>query len=443
MTALWYFIISCLDTLPYVTLIFLPFKSALRIGYKKLVTLVSCVFTAGAGLYALAKATPSFPQEYHTLIRLIPIILFILFSQVLVKGRIYRRLFWAGNILPLIFIIITLSSYISRHTAYLVPLDETALEALWRLVITTVILLSTHRFYKKLALYTAALDDPKLWSHVFGVPLLLTVFMATLIPANLKTGNFDLRELIAGIAVHGIILLFSRLFFFVTEYEKHKTEAIEAKSHAEQLIELQKQQYLELADQLEVTRKTRHDMRHHLRTMKSMCASGDYGRLEEYINDISQTVEAPSYIKVCSNHAANALLSHYIERARAKGIALKIRLFIDDNICIKDADLCVLLGNAVENAFEACMEIPEHERFVHIVSSENAGRLYIVFGNSFDGKIDERDGKYYSRKRNYVSSGVGIDSIRAIAQKYGGSVRIDIEDKVFKLSVMLSLTSNG
>lgn len=89
------------------------------------------------------------------------------------------------------------------------------------------------------------------------------------------------------------------------------------------------------------------------------------------------------------------------------------------------------------------MEIPEQERFVHIMSSENAGRLYIVFGNSFDGSIDERDGKYYSRKRNYASSGVGIDSIRAIAQKYGGSVRIDIEDKVFKLSVMLPLTSNG
>ena len=55
--------------------------------------------------------------------------------------------------------------------------------------------------------------------------------------------------------------------------------------------------------------------------------------------------------------------------------------------------------------------------------------------NAFDGEICEKDGIYKSAKRK--GSGVGIQSVRRIAEKNGGACSFTHQNGVFTAKVML------
>ena len=426
------FIASCLDTLPYVHLMFSPFSHSLRIKKSALYALSYISLTIAALGYALICYFHTPLVLENILLRFIPMLVLIVGAYIFSGEHYHKCTFWLGVLLPYYLVILALSTYLSPIIDGFMPLSPLAVGAL-----TLVFHLISANYFKKLALLIREMNDKILWSRIFVVPLMLTLFMIFLIPDDFKTGGVNLHEVISCIFFFVCILFFSRLFFALARHERHHAQVEEERIYISSLLELQKQQYAELTRHIEYARKVRHDMRHHLRTVKGMYDRGDYERMGAYLEELESVGEAPSLINVCSNYTANALLSHYIDRAKAHGISVKVRFHLEENSWLRDSDLCVLLGNAVENAIEACLCVPEEERFIRIQCSENADRLYIVFGNSFSGEIVERDGIYYSRKREFKTHGVGVDSIRAIAKKYNGSVKIETEDKLFKLSVML------
>ena len=72
-------------------------------------------------------------------------------------------------------------------------------------------------------------------------------------------------------------------------------------------------------------------------------------------------------------------------------------------------------------------------------TSSIVSRLYLTFDNSFDGKYKtDSKGLVLSRKRGYARTGVGVQSIRAVAEKYGGTMNVEAKDNVFCLSLSLA-----
>jgi nitrogen-specific signal transduction histidine kinase len=55
----------------------------------------------------------------------------------------------------------------------------------------------------------------------------------------------------------------------------------------------------------------------------------------------------------------------------------------------------------------------------------------VVMDSSFDGDrpIMERDGIFHSAKRD--GPGIGLSSVRAVAEKYGGVLKCETRDNVF------------
>lgn len=63
--------------------------------------------------------------------------------------------------------------------------------------------------------------------------------------------------------------------------------------------------------------------------------------------------------------------------------------------------------------------------------------LYIVSTNSFDGNVRiNRDG-YRSTKHN--GTGIGLTSIMAVSEKYGGSAKVSNSDTEFFVDVALKI----
>ena len=103
------------------------------------------------------------------------------------------------------------------------------------------------------------------------------------------------------------------------------------------------------------------------------------------------------------------------------------------------SDIYSLFGNALENAIEAVKKLDDNEKKVVGVSIEDKGDMLIInVTNYFDGKIEIQDGlPVTSKDEEEGYHGFGMKSIKLIAQKYHGEMKVSTEDELFNLNVWL------
>ena len=183
-------------------------------------------------------------------------------------------------------------------------------------------------------------------------------------------------------------------------------------------------------------RQQRHDLRHQLTAIRGL-AKEDNAPLMDYLDNLLNAIPAVPQV-YCENSAVNAIVSHYAALCQEQGIETDIRLFIPSQTeQISDAELCVIFGNLMENALEACGRMAEGKKFLRLGSRVHLGLLTIIMENSFDGQVKQEHGKYVSRKRD--DYGVGLSSIQAVAKKRGGGAQFEVEDRVFRSSVHVQI----
>lgn len=210
--------------------------------------------------------------------------------------------------------------------------------------------------------------------------------------------------------------------------------AQEKSKQAEQLLALQGAQYEALSKNIEQTKAARHDLRHQLTVIRSYSEDGDTAKLADYLNTLIGSIPDRPIAVYCENAAVNAIVSHYAALAEKSGIALSVKLSMPKHMeRISDTSLCVVFGNLLENAIEACDRMSEGEKFIHLNSRLQYSTLTISMDNSFDGNIRRHNARLRSSKR--TDYGTGTTSITAVAEKHGGGASFDADGTVFKASV--------
>lgn len=203
-------------------------------------------------------------------------------------------------------------------------------------------------------------------------------------------------------------------------------------------IQIKEQQHrgLLLAEHQQKLSRQRHDLRHHLTVLREL-ADEDPDKLKDYLDTLMDNI--PSARKsFCENDAVNSIISHYNTICKANDIDFSVSLAVpDQNKHISDGDLCAIFGNLVENAVEACCRQTTGSRFIKLSSQVHRNFLTITMDNSFDGKIEIEGNRFRSSKRD--DFGIGIASIKSIAQNARGDADFKQEGNVFLSSVYVIL----
>lgn len=222
----------------------------------------------------------------------------------------------------------------------------------------------------------------------------------------------------------------------ITEAEKARLE-VEVNSMG-QLLELQRAQYMALAESTEQAKAARHDLRHQLAVMRKYLQKEDIAGAREFCDKLSESIPTRFEQTVCENFAINAVALHYLALAHSEGIRASVKLKIPQSLGeVQDKDLCIIVGNFLENAIEACRRMAQGERFITMNAVIQGGFLIVVMDNSFDGSCKISDGVYLSRKHD--GAGIGLSSVKSVAEKYGGSTRFEAKGEVFLSSAMVRL----
>lgn len=190
----------------------------------------------------------------------------------------------------------------------------------------------------------------------------------------------------------------------------------------------------------EITRKQRHDLRHQLVVIKEL-AKDTNPTLTEYLDSLIHSIpHAPK--KYCENKAVNSIISHYGAICANESIALETKLNVPESEdSVLDNDLCLVFGNLIENAIEACRRQDNDGCFIRLNADIRYKTLIITMDNSFDGHFKIRDGKYLSSKRN--DFGIGLSSIQSVAQKYGGDTEFVAKNGVFQSSLYFQIYTHS
>ena len=193
-------------------------------------------------------------------------------------------------------------------------------------------------------------------------------------------------------------------------------------------------------------RGMKHDMKNSLTVIMQLADSGNNEELRDYLSGLSQTLDRLEFQYKTGNAVVDTLLNtkyHEIMRTLPDLQFHADKLLFPEKLMIQSYDIGIILGNALDNALEACKHLkaeePEAETFIRLSSYAKGKMFFLEIENSFDGKVlRKRDAEFpVTTKADKKVHGIGLINIKHTAEKYHGAVDWSIGHNVFTLSVML------
>ena len=200
-------------------------------------------------------------------------------------------------------------------------------------------------------------------------------------------------------------------------------------------------QYEEIRTVYTNMRGWRHDYHNHLQVIKAQLALGKTDELERYLDELEQDLDRVDFRIRSGNLMADAILNSKLSLARQEQIAISCRAKLPADLPVEDVDLCVILGNLLDNALEACGQIPQSARFLRVYLAVNGRQFYMSVQNSAKEELNFDERNYITRKRG--NHGLGMKRVSAVVEKYEGFLNLANEPGVFAAEVTLPLSGWG
>lgn len=268
------------------------------------------------------------------------------------------------------------------------------------------------------------------WSNIWFLPVSIMVVCALSSPLETHVSNvFDvIARLMCGI-----------LAIFLSQYLSHNREAQREKGKLMTELSSQKESYKALSKSMQDDRRVRHDFRHAILAIRSYIDEDDKDGLTAYCEKLLENSVVHSEIPFLGNSVVDGILYRYTQLCKEAQITFETEGVLTEDI-IEDMDMCVLLGNLMENALEACKRMKGENKWIHVGLEESEQLLTITISNSYEGKIVRKKDSFLSFKRSN-EKGIGLQSVKRICEKYHGTVHVTYDDEVFNVMLLLNVKS--
>ena len=182
----------------------------------------------------------------------------------------------------------------------------------------------------------------------------------------------------------------------------------------------------------------RHDYHNHVQAMLILCDQNNLPELKKYLINLNDDLTTVDTSIKTGNVMIDAILNSKMSLIKARSIPVSAKAAAPNETDLSDIDLCVILGNLLDNAMEACAgQGEEEERFIRIYMGVMKKQLYISVQNTFSGR-KKRTERLVSTKRE-SGHGYGLSRIDAVVKRNGGYINRQNEDGIFATEVMLPL----
>lgn len=202
-------------------------------------------------------------------------------------------------------------------------------------------------------------------------------------------------------------------------------------------LQMNEQQMTERQIVMENIKRMRHDMKQQLIYVQELVRE-DPTDAEVYLGELLENMQSNVKGVIQSGNAVlDALLNHKYFLASKYHIEMEVQMCVPTELPQSPADLCIIIGNLLDNAIEAVRMTSEKKKVEVLIKYEHR-KLYINIVNPYSNPVVKgKSGKYITQKKDKENHGIGLDSVRNCVEKNQGILLIDSSDNLFKVTIIM------
>lgn len=231
-------------------------------------------------------------------------------------------------------------------------------------------------------------------------------------------------------------LLFMVYMLFCIVYYREYEQKADAE-RKEQMIRITTQQqareFASMEHNQQEIRLMRHDMRLFLGNLSVALEDGDLEYAKKMVAAYTDSVDKATVRRFCENNTVNYVLSHFAARCEGSKISFQADVAIDKELP-DELFFSSILSNALDNALNAQLELPEKKRKIKVLLKNSDNRLLLSVKNPFRKAPQFADGLPVSARKGH---GYGTQSIRYLTDRLGGNCQFSIQNDLFVVRVIL------
>ena len=195
--------------------------------------------------------------------------------------------------------------------------------------------------------------------------------------------------------------------------------------------------YQMLTEQYRQTERLRHDMKNHIIALSALSRNQEWEKIDDYLRNMEDIV-LDAGGDMTGNKAVDALLYQKRKQAEEENIKWECDVQMPKGCYINEFDLCVLFGNILDNALEACERIQSGQgHFINIQAKTVKKCFLLEVKNSMDRTEKYVDG--FTNKGDSQEHGIGLLNVGDVVHRYNGVMNIEVEKGIFVISILMPL----
>ena len=376
---------------------------------------------------------------------IISILIIYIYSLINLKGTFMQKMFWSIFVMLLIMgitiVVLSIEGCIIGK-GYLNLVIQKDLYRFVGVVIIQIVLFYLTRFMikrtKKDSTYSLKWNE---WFVLLIIPVIsiFTMSVVSLMIINIEDQLSPMQHIFSILSILGILMTNSLVYVLYVNMQKDHAKQLEY-SILQQAFKSQEKSVEETKILYQSVRSIRHDLKQHFQVALTMLHSGKINEAVDYMEKYNDTVLDGISNKVfCDNDVVN-----YIINSKSKICSdrhIKIYIYIANEIPeFSDLDLCVLLGNALDNAIEGVSGEGNNEIYLELRNVDNF--FMISVKNTIINSVLEYNPNLISTKNEKELHGLGILSMKEVVQKYNGSIEFYESDNKFCCDMLLDIPDN-
>ncbi len=395
------------------------------------------IYVSGSLVGSVIVSVVDFLVNYESWLGAVYMSYWFIFALLFVDGKFFNKLF---AVLLANMILICSNSLISSSLSNVFKSDLTIVYSQRGVIRLLAILLQQITILYVYSLILKFLDRTFISLKKHECRLVISIFIISffsLVMMHIVFYNVEFNRYVTVFVLAseiGIISLnYICLYMTIALSKSNKTAEVL------RLKELQYEHNIQYAETIRVQyddmRSMRHDIKQHFAVIQRLHLDGDFDEAIRYTNSCVESISKPEIFIDVGDVFINALLNSKLSIAKSKGIDVMCRAG-NGILGINAYDLCNLLGNILDNAIEGTQKV-SRGMFIEVVMEADEFKLNIRVSNSIEKSVLETNKNLRTSKGEQELHGLGIKTIRSLAEKYNGTADFYEEGLIFYCHVIM------
>jgi sensor histidine kinase YesM len=205
---------------------------------------------------------------------------------------------------------------------------------------------------------------------------------------------------------------------------------------------LQLNAYNKLNEKYIASRRVIHDARKHIASLEGLINANKADEAEKYKDLLNNELNKLMPRFECESSILTVVINNKLEAADNMKVDFRVDAEYTQMDFISNLDITAIFSNLLDNAFEACSELPENKRHVWLSITRRNHFIFIYVENTF-ARVEQDVKKVMFRSTKKGHQGIGMSNIRNACEKYKGNFNAHTENDMFITEILIPIADSN